>query len=98
MIGGKGVLDAMMPRLDLAVVTTVNADYVGDVDAPVLVRELREVRRFPAQGWWTSRTGTEFAVSEWRRDSAPGVLPSLTTYAAQAREPTQTSGFGSGRE
>lgn len=82
-IGGKGVLESMLPRVDVAVVTSVNGDFVGDVAAPALDGSLREVRRFPAEGWFTSRTGTEFAVSEWRRAAAPGLLPALTAYATQ---------------
>jgi dihydrofolate reductase len=83
-IGGKGVLEALMRRIDVAVVTSVNVVVAGDVDAPTLDPALHQVRRFPDAGWLVSAGGVEFAVSEWRRATAPGLLPELTSYAAEA--------------
>jgi dihydrofolate reductase len=66
-IGGAAVYAAALPRADRLLVTDIDAEYDGDVRAPVVGPEWHEVARDPAHGWHTASTGIRYRWRELRR-------------------------------
>ena len=72
-IGGAAVYAAALPRADRLFVTDIDAEYDGDVHAPVVGPEWKEVARDPAAGWHTGSTGMRYRWRELcRRTSISG--------------------------
>lgn len=66
-IGGAAVYAAALDRADRLCITDVDGSYDGDVHAPEVGPQWREVHRDPAAGWHTSRTGLRYSFRELRR-------------------------------
>lgn len=66
-IGGGAVYAAALPRAHAVFVTDIDGDFDGDVVAPAVGEEWREVSRDPLDGWHASQSGVRYRWRELRR-------------------------------
>jgi dihydrofolate reductase len=66
-IGGAEVYAAALPLADRVERTEVDLTVAGDTRAPRLGAQWRCVRRDPADGWHTSRTGVRYRIERYHR-------------------------------
>ena len=71
-IGGGAVYAEFLPHADRLVVTDVDLDVDADTWAPPVGPEWARMDRVPEEGWSTSSSGLQYAVSSYARASAPG--------------------------
>lgn len=65
-VGGGELYQATIVHADVLVVTTIEVDILGDTYAPEIHRrEWVSVQQTP---WFTSKTGINFRIEEFRRD------------------------------
>ncbi len=59
-IGGAAVFGEALAHADVLVVTELQEEFAGDVQAPLLGNGWRPVQREPTSGWLHSRTGLHY--------------------------------------
>ncbi|MET4003234.1 MULTISPECIES: dihydrofolate reductase [Arthrobacter] len=66
-IGGGQIFEQTSEHCNVAVVTVINTDVTGDTQAPVLGSEWAFRGATPAEGWHTSKNGTEYRITLWAK-------------------------------
>ncbi|GAA4027629.1 dihydrofolate reductase [Arthrobacter methylotrophus] len=66
-IGGGEIYGQSMDIANIAVVTVIDADIDGDTFAPEFSEAWNLVATQPAEGWLTSKNGTNYRIATWRR-------------------------------
>lgn len=66
-IGGGEIYRQSMDIANVAVVTVIDTDIDGDTFAPEFGEAWNLEATQPAEGWLTSKTGTNYRIATWRR-------------------------------
>lgn len=66
-IGGGEIYRQSMDIANVAVVTVIDSDTDGDTFAPEFGEAWNLEAKEPAEGWLTSKNGTNYRIATWRR-------------------------------
>ncbi|MDQ0031383.1 dihydrofolate reductase [Arthrobacter bambusae] len=66
-IGGGEIYRQSMDIANVAVVTVIDSDVDGDTFAPEFGEAWKLEATRPAEGWLTSKNGTNYRIATWRR-------------------------------
>ncbi|BCW64042.1 dihydrofolate reductase [Paenarthrobacter sp. MSM-2-10-13] len=69
-IGGGEIFEQSMGIANLAVITIIDADLEGDTFAPELGDDWAFDAVAPSDGWLTSKNGTNYRFTTWRRNAS----------------------------